>query len=84
MAALLFSLATLPALAAAAEKVIIFHAGSLTVPLAEIEKRFEAAHPQIDILREAGGSTKMSRMISEQNKPADIMPRPISRSLTKH
>ena len=49
----------------AAEPVIIFHAGSLTVPLAEIEKRFEAAHPDIDIRREAGGSTKMARMISE-------------------
>ncbi|HHP7235143.1 MAG TPA: tungstate ABC transporter substrate-binding protein WtpA [Desulfobacterales bacterium] len=59
--------------AVAAEKVIIFHAGSLTVPLAEIEKRFEAQHPGIDVLREAGGSTKMARMISELNKPADIM-----------
>ena len=59
--------------AAAAEKVIIFHAGSLTVPLAEIEKQFEAANPGIDVLREGGGSTKMARMISELNKPADIM-----------
>jgi molybdate/tungstate transport system substrate-binding protein len=54
-------------------QVIIFHAGSLTVPFAEIEKRFEAAHPDIDLLREAGGSTKMARMISELHKPADIM-----------
>lgn len=68
---ILLALATLPA--TAAEKIIIFHAGSLTVPLAEIEKRFEAAHPGIDVLREAGGSTKMARMISELNKPADIM-----------
>ena len=59
--------------AAAKEKVIIFHAGSLTVPFAKMEKIFEAAHPEIDILREAGGSTKMARMISELNKPADIM-----------
>ena len=55
------------------EKVIIFHAGSLTVPLAKMEKHFEAANPGIDILREAGGSTKMARMISEDGKPADIM-----------
>ena len=54
-------------------KVIIFHAGSLTVPLAEMEKRFEAEHPGVDILREGGGSTKMARMISEVGKPADIM-----------
>jgi len=59
--------------AAAGEKVVIFHAGSLTVPFVEIEKRFEAMHPQIDVLREAGGSTKMARMISELGKPADIM-----------
>jgi ABC-type molybdate transport system substrate-binding protein len=36
---ILLALATLPA--TAAQKVIIFHAGSLTVPLAEIEKRFD-------------------------------------------
>lgn len=59
--------------AAAKEKVTIFHAGSLTVPFAKIEKQFEADHPEYDIQREAGGSTKMARMISELGKPADIM-----------
>jgi molybdate/tungstate transport system substrate-binding protein len=68
---IILAAAILPA--TAAEKVIIFHAGSLTVPLAEIEKRFEAANPGIDVLREAGGSTKMARLISEVKKPADIM-----------
>jgi molybdate/tungstate transport system substrate-binding protein len=53
--------------------VIIFHAGSLTVPLAEMEKNFESMHPGVDILREGGGSTKMARMISEVGKTADIM-----------
>jgi molybdate/tungstate transport system substrate-binding protein len=59
--------------AAAKDKVIIFHAGSLTVPLAKMEKISESSHPGVDILREAGGSTKMARMISELNKPADLM-----------
>ncbi|GKT37445.1 tungstate ABC transporter substrate-binding protein WtpA, partial [Aduncisulcus paluster] len=36
-------------------------------------KEFEAMHPGVDIKREAGGSTKMARMISEVGKPADIM-----------
>jgi len=54
-------------------KLTIFHAGSLTVPFAKIEKDFEAKYPDIDVLREAGGSTKMARMISEVGKPADIM-----------
>ena len=43
------------------------------MPLAKIAKDFEAANPGIDILREAGGSTKMARMIAELGKPADIM-----------
>jgi len=56
-----------------AGKLIIFHAGSLSVPFEAMEKTFEAAHPGVDILREAGGSTKMARLISEVGKPADIM-----------
>ena len=54
-------------------KLIIFHAGSLTVPFAKMEKIFEAKYPKVNILREAGGSTKMARMISELERPADIM-----------
>jgi len=38
-----------------------------------MEKVFEFKYPQVDILREAGGSTKMARLISEVGKPADIM-----------
>jgi len=73
--AILISLLLVP-LNAGAEpqgKIVIFHAGSLTVPFAKMEKIFEAKYPGVDILREAGGSTKMARMISELNKPADIM-----------
>jgi molybdate/tungstate transport system substrate-binding protein len=54
-------------------KLVIFHAGSLSVPFAAMEKAFEAKYPNVDILREAGGSTKMARLISEVGKPADIM-----------
>ncbi len=54
-------------------QVIVFHAGSLTVPFVEMEKAFEAKYPKVDVLREAGGSTKMARLISEAGKPADIM-----------
>ncbi len=76
MTVLALTLATIlviPHPAAAKDPVIIFHAGSLTVPFAEMEKRFEAAHPEIDVLREAGGSSQLARMISELGKPADIM-----------
>jgi len=54
-------------------KLVVFHAGSLTVPFAAMEKAFEEKYPKVDVLREAGGSTKMARMISELGKPADIM-----------
>jgi molybdate/tungstate transport system substrate-binding protein len=54
-------------------KLIIFHAGSLSVPFARIEKNFEARYPRVDVLRESGGSTKMARLIAEVGKPADIM-----------
>jgi len=61
------------AIAAEKDKVIIYHAGSLSVPFAEMEQKFEDQHPTVDIIREAGGSTKMARLISDQNHPADIM-----------
>ncbi|MEH0021436.1 MAG: tungstate ABC transporter substrate-binding protein WtpA [Desulfobacter sp.] len=54
-------------------KLRIFHAGSLSVPFEAIEKAFEAQYPDVDVLREAGGSTKMARLISEVGKAADIM-----------
>ncbi len=59
--------------AAPTGKLTIFHAGSLTVPFAKIEKAFEAKYPGVDVQREAGGSTKMARLISEVGKTADIM-----------
>ena len=61
------------ALAGDKQKLIIFHAGSLSVPFKMMEQQFEKEHPTIDVLRESGGSTKMARMISELGKPADIM-----------
>ncbi len=68
------SLAAAPAVhAEPSGKLTIFHAGSLSVPFAAMEKTFEAKYPKVDIQREAGGSTKMARLISEVGKPADIM-----------
>ncbi len=54
-------------------KVIMFHAGSLTVPLQKMEKEFEKKHPGIDIMREASGSTKCARKITDLKKDCDIM-----------
>ncbi|OQY17429.1 MAG: tungstate ABC transporter substrate-binding protein WtpA [Desulfobacteraceae bacterium 4572_35.1] len=53
--------------------VTIFHAGSLSVPMAAMEKAFEKKYPEIDIQRESSGSAKAARKICELRKPCDIM-----------
>ena len=69
MAAVVFlSMSGLATAAQVTGKIVIFHAGSLTIPLAEMEKRFETRHPGVDIERKSGGSTKMARLISENGK----------------
>lgn len=54
-------------------RVIIFHAGSLSVPFARMERAFEGMHRGIDVQREAAGSRACARKISELGKPCDIM-----------
>ena len=54
-------------------KLIIFHAGSLSVPMEQVEKEFEAKYPKVDVLRESVGSQKCARKITDLKKPCDIM-----------
>lgn len=56
-----------------AGKLIIFHAGSLSMPLEAMAKAFNAKYPKVEIVREAGGSTTMARKIADEGKTADIM-----------
>lgn len=53
--------------------VIVFHAGSLSVPFQKIARAFEAENPGVKILLEAAGSVECARKITELNKPCDIM-----------
>ncbi len=53
--------------------LIIFHAGSLSVPFEAMEKAFEAKYPGVDVLREAAGSQQCARKITDVKKPCDIM-----------
>ena len=46
---------TFPALADTQEKVIIFNAGSLAIPLKQMSEAFNKQYPNVEILREAGG-----------------------------
>lgn len=55
------------------ENVTIFHAGSLSVPFAEMTKAFEAKYPEYKVVREPAGSRACARKISEIGKPADVM-----------
>ncbi|MBW1800917.1 MAG: tungstate ABC transporter substrate-binding protein WtpA [Deltaproteobacteria bacterium] len=54
-------------------KLVMFHAGSLSVPFKSMEKAFEAKYPKVDLQREASGSQKAARKISDLKKPCDIM-----------
>ena len=53
--------------------LIIFHAGSLSVPLKEVATEFKKEHPKVNIQMEAAGSIASARKITDLNKPCDIM-----------
>ncbi len=57
----------------ASQQLIIFHAGSLSVPFKEICRKFNNIHPEIKIIREAAGSRICARKISDLKRPCDIM-----------
>jgi ABC-type molybdate transport system substrate-binding protein len=57
----------------AKEQIVVFHAGSLSVPFSQIEKKFEAKYPQYDVVREAAGSRACARKITDLHKKADVM-----------
>jgi molybdate/tungstate transport system substrate-binding protein len=63
----------LVAAVAAKERIVVLHAGSLSVPFAKIEKAFEAKHPRYDVVREAAGSRACARKITDLHKKADVM-----------
>ena len=54
-------------------ELIIFHAGSLTVPFARIVSAFNAEHPHVRVLREASGSRLCARKVSDLNRECDIL-----------
>ncbi len=55
------------------QQIIIFHAGSLSVPFKIMEEQFEKIHPEYDVIREASGSRKAARKISDLHKRCEIM-----------
>jgi molybdate/tungstate transport system substrate-binding protein len=57
----------------AKEKIIVFHAGSLSVPFLAMEKAFEQKYQEYDVIRESAGSRATARKITDIKKPADVM-----------
>lgn len=53
--------------------LIIFHAGSLSVPFREVASEFKKLNPEVNIMMEAAGSVASARKITDLNKPCDIM-----------
>lgn len=54
-------------------ELVIFHAGSLSVPFAEIAAAFMEAHPGVTIRAEAAGSRTCARKISDLGRACDVM-----------
>jgi len=55
------------------EQLIIFHAGSLSIPVKEIIDAFNKTHPDVQILTEAAGSVACARKITDLNKSCDVL-----------
>lgn len=55
------------------KEIIVFHAGSLSVPFNSLKNEYEKINPDVKILLEASGSLVCARKITELRKPCDII-----------
>jgi molybdate/tungstate transport system substrate-binding protein len=55
------------------KELIIFHAGSLSVPMKRISQEYEKRNPGTKILLESSGSLMCARKVTELKKPCDII-----------
>jgi molybdate/tungstate transport system substrate-binding protein len=53
-------------------EMLVIVAGSLVIPMEQIEKEFETAYPDIDLRYEGHGSIQVIRHITELGDPADV------------
>jgi molybdate/tungstate transport system substrate-binding protein len=54
-------------------ELVIFHAGSLSIPFREISKEFNKQSPHIHVKAEAAGSRSCARKICDLKRPCDVM-----------
>jgi len=55
------------------KEIIIFHAGSLSVPFKQLADEYRKLNPEVKILMEPAGSLVCARKITELRKPCDII-----------
>lgn len=53
--------------------LIVFHAGSLSIPFKELKKEFESIYPDVNIVLEAAGSVTSARKITDLKRDCDII-----------
>src|SRR5262249_17633083 len=58
---------------ASQRQLIVFNAGSLTSPVADLLNEFARLHPGITPLQESSGSLEAARKITELGKPCDVL-----------
>jgi molybdate/tungstate transport system substrate-binding protein len=54
-------------------ELIVFHAGSLSVPIKRVANAFEKEHPGVSVSLEAAGSRDSARKISDLGRACDVM-----------
>ncbi|MCP4547625.1 MAG: tungstate ABC transporter substrate-binding protein WtpA [bacterium] len=54
-------------------ELVIFHAGSLSVPFRQLSAAFMERHPGVTVKAEAAGSRDCARKISDLGRPCDVM-----------
>jgi len=70
---ILFPMASLSQSSSTRKELIIFHAGSLSVPLKQIALEYENRNPETKIYLESAGSLVCARKVTELKKPCDII-----------
>ncbi|HOG25240.1 MAG TPA: substrate-binding domain-containing protein, partial [Bacteroidales bacterium] len=55
------------------KQLVIFHAGSLALPMKALADSFTIMHPGTEFLMEAAGSVDCARKITELGRSCDIM-----------
>jgi len=54
-------------------KIVVFHAGSLSLPFKVIIKEFNKENPNVKVLAESSGSLDAARKVTDLNKECDIL-----------